>query len=178
MSSRTILLYAVYVSPLPSITLELKSNWNQSSLGQQSAWVEYHSTLCPILPSLLYSFRSNNLSEHQRHSALLLAKLIARYFTGINETATTNRSQLHSYLNLQPSQIRSDTSDTILDDDITTFFSLLATELPDEDEAIIDILHDRLHTPLLDLRFLLERFQKNNHVLSDERLRPFAHAVL
>jgi hypothetical protein len=146
--------------------------------GQDWAWNEYHQRLCPVLPSILYSFRVSKLSDHQRHAALLLAKLVALYFSGDSEEAKAARTCLHSKLDLTAAQIRIDIGSPLDQDSLTTFFSLLPAELPDEDEVILDILHDKLRTPMLDLRFLLERFQKNNHVLSDERLRPFAHAVL
>lgn len=149
-----------------------------SFLGRGSAWTEYHATLCPVLPALQYACKSNKLDEHQRHTVVLLSKLVAARF---GEGMSTNHDRLQAVLDLNVPSIRRQSpldADSSGQDPMPVFLALLPAELKEEDEIILDIVHEQLQTPLRELRFLLERFARNNHILSDEMLKPFAHAIL
>lgn len=146
--------------------------------GQTAAWTEYHSTLCGPLPSLHYVCRSNKLDEHQRHTVFLLAKLVALHF-GAN--SGRNRETMLSLQDLDVRAIRRQHPEDPLgseSSDLSLLYTLLPAEIQDEDEIILDVVHGSLRTPLRELRLLLERFARNNHVLGDEMLKPFAHAIL
>ena len=77
-----------------------------------------------------------------------------------------------------------DASDSRLSDDLEGFLQLVPMPLQSADQKIINILYSRFtfigQSGLTEkeIEFLLKRFQANNHVLSDERLKPIGHAIL
>lgn len=71
-----------------------------------------------------------------------------------------------------------------LPEELETFLQLVPRPLNDEDRKVFQVLYEKY--PFItqagltekETTFLLERFQANNHVLSDERLMPMGHAIL
>ncbi|KAJ9101822.1 hypothetical protein QFC21_003161 [Naganishia friedmannii] len=74
-------------------------------------------------------------------------------------------------------------SDSRLSDDLEGFLQLVPMPLQQADQKIINVLHSKFtflaQSGLTEkeTEFLLKRFQANNHVLSDERLKPIGHAI-
>lgn len=68
--------------------------------------------------------------------------------------------------------------------ELETFLQLVPRPLNDMDRKVVQVLHEKYPyitqagLTQMETTFLLERFQANNHVLSDERLMPMGHAIL
>ena len=143
--------------------------------GQDQAWGEYHSRSCQHLPAIHYAFQAKQVSAADAHAGLLLLKLVALHF---HDQVPDTRARLLSAQHLNAEQIRVvDPSSAF--SRISLFFELLPRPLSNGDKVVLDVIASKvLDLPKTALEFLLCRFSGNNHVISDERLKPIGHAIL
>jgi len=141
--------------------------------GCDLAWEEYHSGLCQHLPSIYYGIQSQKITSADAHAGLLLLRLVFTHF----ERDTTNRRHLSDHKDRSIEEIRAaDFND--LDPRIQGFFELLPRPLSTGERSALDLVSSKVDLPKAELEFLLSRFSGNNHIVSDERLRPIGHAIL
>lgn len=140
--------------------------------------------ICKALPSVQYTIKTTGFTSPQAHACLLLLKLLASSFRDVEAT-----DRLKRYTPMSVEEIRSGDSNgvigpSIIPTSLETFFHLIPRPLQETDQETIRVLLEKyrfISQSGLDdrhLGFLLERFQGNNHVLSDERLKPIGHAIL
>lgn len=143
--------------------------------GKDTAWDEYHSRSCQHLPSIHHSFQAKQASAADAHAGLLLLKLVALHF---HEDDPNARPQLLSAQSRTVEGIRNDGMSST-PSRLKWLFELLPRPLSIGECAVLDVVAAKLpYLPKSALEFLLCRFSGNNHVLSDERLRPIGHAIL
>jgi hypothetical protein len=163
--------------------------WSDHSfvgVGRDAAKETYHASICKALPSLHYAFKTTGFTSSQAHACLLLLKLISTYF---RDPEAVERVKLFAGMTIK--DIRSGKlkgkevlPPSSLPEELETFLQLLPRPLNEMDRKIVQVLHEKY--PFIaqagltetETTFLLERFQANNHVLSDERLLPMGHAIL
>jgi hypothetical protein len=141
--------------------------------GRDLAWDEYHLGLCQHLPSLYYGIQAQKITSADAHVGLLLTRLVFTHFVGHE----VNKSHLADYKGLSIEEIRS-ADHKGLDPRIRTFFELLPRPLSKGERSVLDLVSSKVDLPKVELEFLLSRFSGNNHIISDERLRPIGHAIL
>lgn len=157
-------------------------------VGRDTAKETYHAFICKALPSLHYAFKTTGFTSSQAHACLLLLKLLSTYFRASSEAV----ERLKVYAGMTVKDIRSGTlkggeeaiPPSSLPEELETFLQLLPRPLNEMDRKIVQVLLEKY--PFIaqagltetETTFLLERFQANNHVLSDERLMPMGHAIL
>lgn len=155
--------------------------------GRASAWESHHSPICKGLPSLHYTLKTTDFTAAQSHTCFLLLRLLSAFFRTARAV-----ERLRACARMPFGQIRdagltaedADASDSRLSDDLEGFLQLVPMPLQSADQKIINVLYSRFtfiaQSGLTEkeIEFLLKRFQANNHVLSDERLKPIGHAIL
>ena len=145
------------------------------AIGKHAAWETYHSVICRSLPALHYSITASRFTLAQRHTLLLLLKLIASEFRTPEATHLVKQ-----YTSKSIAEIRAHPAQGPLE----TFLHLLPRPIGDPERQTIALLLAKCRfvsqagLDATELEFLVARFQGNNHVLSDERLRPIGHAIL
>jgi hypothetical protein len=144
-------------------------------LGRDAAWSEYHSHTCQYLPSIYYSLQANRTSSADTHAAKLLVRLISARF--MNNAGHTERLAELSSKTMK--EIRTLPATSKVENQVEVFFELVPSVLRAEEKVIVDLVSAKIASiPKTSITFLLERFSSNNHIISDERLRPIGHAIL
>lgn len=107
----------------------------------------------------------------------MLLRLIGTYF----DEKSLEVASLLQVQNMSVEELRSDKTrrTSLKDPRLWTFYELLPRPLDKEEEVVLDVISGQFkHIGRMSLKFLLERFSGNNHVISDERLKPIGHAIL
>lgn len=117
--------------------------------------------------------QSHKITSADAHAGVLLLRMVFTHF-GMD---TINRRHLSECKDRSTEQIRAaDLND--LDSRIRAFFELLPRPLSTGEKTVLDLVCSKVDLPKPELEFLLSRFSGNNHIISDERLRPIGHAIL
>lgn len=148
--------------------------------GRDLAANEYHRAVCSVMTRLEYALATSKLDEGDQLAATLLVRLLA----GIISSQDESLMRLEEAASVaDPMELRTGRKDAgggALDETFRQFLELLPQPLNEAESQVANIVApfflDRVSTPAI--TFAFERFRGNNHIVSDERLRPIGDAIL